>query len=848
MKGGKFLESYFNLQKNLYNDFSKRSVLLMQKGKFYEIYGLVEDTVFSEVCDLLGIFQSRTDKSKPLSDTNPKMAGFPIESIDRHLKTLTENDYIVQIVDETKDGDIKASKNGAAREITKTVSSTTLIDDLSLDTKWILYIILLKNEMSFSIINLQIGELQIYPDQAFNIDVINEALSKYKCGEIIVHTEEKIDLPFSFIHVNKPSNLRVSYKEEFLQKFYKKTIGISILESLNLERYQLASNSLVYLLEHTLKYDPSLIRKISKPYIINNDKILNLPENAITQLDLYKVIKEIDYTTTPMGSRYLKKRILYPNIENISYKTLDISTDLLKNIGDIDKLYTKIYSLKANIANIIKLYKSLLQITELLKDPKVKVPQATLINLEKAIKFIDKRLYTKEENELIFREKYIESIDKILEEKKDILNDINKIKNELHPFLQLYHKKDKMYFIADKDTKKEINSKVTATKLVKGWKITSSKSENYFYTYIKTEEKYEKEVREGLKKFCREFSDFFNDFMTKLSKRISEIDFSVCCNILIQKYGFNIPVIQKDKNLSFEGLFHPISKNLYTGFISQDLTLSGGMLLYGVNFSGKSTLLRSVGIAVILAQAGLPCPAKKMTFSPFSRLYTKISLGDNYLKGQSTFTNEIYEMKKMVNVCDENTLILADELCSGTEINSAVALVASSIMSISKKKGKFIFTTHYHELAELEEIKNTTTEIYHMSVERTNEGGFKFNRKLEKGKCGDIYGIEIAIHMDMESEFIKNASKIRSKLIGGELKKSRYNSDVYMSECKLCGEKRDLHTHHIKFQKDFSSMDKTKNYKGNLIVLCENCHVRLHKNELQISGYVETTEGIQITN
>jgi DNA mismatch repair ATPase MutS len=227
----------------------------MQKGLFYEIYAMPEDPLFPEVCDLLGILQTRVDKSLPISINNPRFAGFPIDSANRHLKALAENEFTVRIVDETKDGKV------ITRNVTRTINNTSLIDDLSNDTKWIVYIVIIENEknseMAITCMNLQIGEVFIYPDQAFNIDYLQEILAKYNCGEIVIHTNSKkeqiIDKKYTL--VNSPSSLKVSYKEEFLQKIYKKTIGISLLESFNLELLQIASDTFVHLLNYALKYD-----------------------------------------------------------------------------------------------------------------------------------------------------------------------------------------------------------------------------------------------------------------------------------------------------------------------------------------------------------------------------------------------------------------------------------------------------------------------------------------------------------------------------------------------------------------------------------------------------------------
>ena len=272
------------------------------------------------------------------------------------------------------------------------------------------------------------------------------------------------------------------------------------------------------------------------------------------------------------------------------------------------------------------------------------------------------------------------------------------------------------------------------------------------------------------------------------------------------------------------------------------------MLLFGQNFSGKTSFIRSVGICIILAQAGLPVPATEMNFTPFTKLITKISLGDNLKRNQSTYTNEAKEIKNMIETGDQNTLILADELCSGTEIPSALSLVSSTVIFLDKIKARYIFTTHFHELLDIHEIKEINSfQIYHMKTTIT-DGKIIFNRNLEKGKCEDNYGIEIAQHMKLPTEFIHTATKIRNRIKSSteiiSSKTSKYNKEIYMTECKLCKSTKNLHTHHIIFQS--VNPGEGKNFKNNLVVLCQDCHEKLHKNEIQINKILETSEGIEI--
>jgi DNA mismatch repair protein MutS len=238
-----------------------------------------------------------------------------------------------------------------------------------------------------------------------------------------------------------------------------------------------------------------------------------------------------------------------------------------------------------------------------------------------------------------------------------------------------------------------------------------------------------------------------------------------------------------------------------------------------------------------------------MTFTPFKKLITKISLGDNLQRNQSTFTNEIKEMKAMIESTDQHSIILADELCSGTEIDSALSLVASTLISLNNKKCRFMFTTHYHDLLDIPEIMELDAlKICHMKVTIDNNK-IIFDRSLQPGKCNNYYGIEIAQYMKMPVEFISQAIKIRNRLTNNReiisTKKSRYNTSIYMNECYICKDSKNrLETHHIIFQSQLKG--EGKNYKNNLLVICENCHDNIHNGKLHIEKISETNEGRDI--
>jgi DNA mismatch repair protein MutS len=893
MKGEQFLTTYFTFQRNMIEQFGSRSVLLMQKGKFYEIYSLPDQesfNLFSNVCDVLNIQMSRCNKNKPLASDNPHMAGFQKDALQRRLKTLLEAGFTIQIVDEEKNG----TKN-ISRSVCRTVTNTTMIEDGFSDNeiKWIGYCVVLEKQMSLCFLNLQLGSIVIYPDQTFDIEELIDLLHKHSIGEIIVkvssnntQTQSTISSTLRSMFNNVPIKveetadigIKVSLKEQMLRQVFKETIGSSVIEKLGLEKFDLASSNLVHLLNYAMKFDPTLVRRMHTPQIVLDDHTLYLPENAIDQLDLLSVCKEIDHTVTPMGKRLFKYKIFHPASvsKQIKYVLLEMRREdrtKMRQIGDLEKIWTRILSSKATENDFIRLYHSYQIIEQVLEkycrissSSSITVSAVTMNNLSKALKYLHKRLYLeekeREQTTQFFKSGVSLELDNCLEEKKRKEELLNTLRMHIHHKI---FQTDKYVLCCSSTVKKEIRNDlgVTFKKCAKGYQLWTKETLQVAEALTSLTESFESLYRQAFITFCKEFSDLFTDAFYILMKKVAELDLAQACQVLVNEYGYSIPTFHSSSSsqsdLVIEQLVHPIHSGLRTAFVPQDITLSNGMLLFGVNFAGKTTMLRIVGIAVILAQAGLPVPCSKMIFTPFTRLYSKICLGDNYKKNQSTFTNEVYEIKKMITKSDDKTLILADELCSGTEINSAIALVASCISCLSEKNVKFIFTTHYHPLLQIEEVRQSSIEIYHMETKQeklqTNEGvdalEYTFVRRLKKGEPqDDIYGIEIAMHMELNSSFIKKASEIRSRLMKRDFlvkKTSRYNSNVLVKECQICKEREGLHTHHIRFQKDFRIGDKRTHYHTNLVVLCEECHHKVHQGLLTLDdGYVQTSSGVKL--
>jgi DNA mismatch repair protein MutS len=269
---------------------------------------------------------------------------------------------------------------------------------------------------------------------------------------------------------------------------------------------------------------------------------------------------------------------------------------------------------------------------------------------------------------------------------------------------------------------------------------------------------------------------------------------------------------------------------------------------------GKSSYMKSVGLNVIMAQAGFYTSAESFEYSPYEYIFTRISGNDNLFENQSSFAVEMLELRNIFKRCNSRSLVLGDELCRGTESVSGKAIVAAGICKLRATDSQFIFATHLHGLDSIDEVKElTNVKAYHLSVEycRTTER-LIYDRQMKEGSGSSLYGLEVCKAMDMDNDFLEIANRIRKREAGesetllGEEKKSQYNNRVYMDICAICDNVAE-ETHHIKYQKDADSNGFIghvhKNNKSNLVPLCKECHKKETYGKINIVGWVDATDG-----
>lgn len=376
------------------------------------------------------------------------------------------------------------------------------------------------------------------------------------------------------------------------------------------------------------------------------------------------------------------------------------------------------------------------------------------------------------------------------------------------------------------------------------------------------------------------YNDNYTDAFRETSSFIGLIDYIKSAAKCAKMYNYVKPVIKGDKDdnsfVKCKGLRHPIVERIREDveYVPHNLNLGKngkntleGMLVYGLNSSGKSTIMKAMGISIIMAQSGMYVPAKSYEFNPYMNLFARISGDDDILKGLSSFALEMTELRAILKRANNKTLIIGDEVCRSTDIISANSLVSTTIEMLSETGATFIFATHLHDIPEMNNIKSlTNVKPYHLTVKYdSDKDRLIFDRKLKEGSGEKVYGIKVAKYLINNEEFISRSQKIADELMDRPEyilndKKSRYNNNVYVDHCAICKKevlnnkicKEFFDTHHINFQKDCENgfvKDKPHlpmNSKANLIILCKKCHRAVHNGKFKIKGYIDTSTGRDI--
>ena len=587
-------------------------------------------------------------------------------------------------------------------------------------------------------------------------------------------------------------------------------------------------------------------------------------------LSVYKFQKYEIYLNNINDIERIQRKLCLQMLHPYEFNSLLISYENIKCILSIDNSFPNELSLVNNFLNYIKEYLDFDQTTKF-----------NMNNIKQSV--FNYGIY----QELDEYEDKIESCEDFVNEFINYINNLlgnangcyNEYRDDIGYFIDItITRYNSLMAIFKKNNIEEININNIIIKVseINCEKYKNGKNCKLTFTLLNKYSDIVREARYNLinktTQLYKQFQyDLYNKFELKFNKItniIAEIDYYKSCAKTSLLYNYCRPIINSDisdnsdiSELKAIKLRHPLieqfqNSNLY---IPQDIDMTDkgnrGILLFGVNCSGKSSLMKAIGIAVIMAQCGMFVPATEFTFYPFKSIMTRIIGNDNLFKGLSSFAVEMSELRGIIQRANKNTLVLGDEICHGTETISALAIVAASIITLLNKNVVFLFATHLHHLSKMQEINKESSKLgmFHLKViydEKTDT--LIYDRNLEKGSGSNLYGLEVAKAMHFDNSFMELANNIRKDLTDFQPllsnKKSQYNADLILDNCKIPECKRQANdTHHIKFQcnandKGFNDHVQ-KNHKSNLIPLCKPCHQMVHSGLLIINGYKSTANG-----
>jgi len=796
MSNTPLLDQYYKI-KSEYPD----ALLFFRMGDFYEMFD--EDAKIAS--EVLGIALTSRDHG---GETRTPLAGVPHHAAERYLVKLLEAGYKVAICEQVEDP--KLAKGLVRREVVEVMTPGTLTVALPDETKSKNYLLsIFPTPYGYSI-----AGADILTGEFFTKDIGAGELE----SELMILAPKEILVP-----ANPPEQLverlkgqRITYYEEwkfgreYTESLLKEHLGVATLEGIGdiTDGEIRASGAILSYLRELKKGTLSHLKRLSTgrfgDYMFLDPSTLRNLELAETILEGTKrgsLYGTLDYTKTPMGSRYLRFSILRPLLDKHEIKKrLDAIEDLIRNqralnfireelagIGDLERLVGKIGCSRANPREIYELSLALEHI------PKIKelLSQCTSILLQELNSALEDLREIREEikskiradaplqiNEGgIIRDGVIGELDELRRltfNSQSVLKDMeNGLRQELGiPTLKVGYNKVFGYFI-------EV-SKSYVDKVPEGFtrKQTLVGGERFITPELK---ELEYKILSARERACAIEREYFLALRERIAgealrlKSVAEIlaklDFICSLAYVAIRRRFVKPTIREDGVIKIEEGRHPVVEEIIgeRAFVPNDTYLSNDtdqlLIITGPNMSGKSTYLRQVGLIVLMAHIGSYVPAKSAEISLVDRIFTRVGAWDNIARGQSTFMLEMLETSNILNNATPLSLVLLDEIGRGTSTYDGLAIawaVAEYLHETPSRQAKTIFATHYHELTELAKylprVKNYQVMVRHQG------GRILFLHKISPGGCDDSYGIYVAGLAGLPREAIERAKEILNTL------------------------------------------------------------------------------------
>lgn len=760
---------------------NKDIIVFYRLGDFYEMF--FEDAITaSHELEL-----TLTGKSAGLEERIP-MCGVPFHSANIYIDKLVAKGYKVGICEQLEDP--KNAKGIVKRGMVQIVSSGTLFNE-SLNEK--------ENNYIGAIIDFNYGYAISYGDittgsiYTFLLDhnpskLVSEIVS-IGIKEVVVSENFNKDI-YSLLRNNFKITVSLFDKKEDLIKYDYVYEDISDARLVEVIKYLLSY--IDYTQFRDLSHLQKAVLRETKNYLkmdIHTKRNLELTETLRLKQRNHSLIWLLDKTKTAMGSRLLKNFIENPLIDkNEIERRYDCIEKLLEEFiltNDLEKYLLEVYDLErlsgriafgsANARDMLQL-KNSLKVLPNIKDILTKIDfYKSIEDLNELYELLDKSIY--ENPPMTIKEGYIikEGYNSELDELKDLRKGgkdfVAKFENEERERTGIKNLKvgyNKVFGYYIEISKGNIN-------LVKdeyGYerKQTLSNCERYISPILKEKENLilnaEEKIIDLEYQLFVEIRDKVKEYIPRLqniSKVISEIDCLQAFANVSSSNNYVRPKLVDERVIKLIDDRHPVVEQVIDSeYVPNDIIMDSNtniLLITGPNMAGKSTYMRQLAITVIMAQIGCFVPASEATLPIFDAIFTRIGASDDLVSGESTFMVEMNEANNAISNATSNSLILFDELGRGTATFDGMALAQSIIEYIHDNiKCKTLFSTHYHELTDLENNLKNLKNIHVSAVEE--DGNITFLHKIKNGSIDKSYGIHVAKLANLPDSLIKRANQI----------------------------------------------------------------------------------------
>lgn len=768
-------------------------IIMFRIGDFYEMF--FEDAInVSRELEL-----TLTGKNCGLDEKVP-MCGVPHHAVNIYLEKLIEKGYKVGICEQMEDP--RFTKGLVRRDLTRIVSVGTVISNDSLNEKannYIGSIVDFSHAYILAYTDISTGDMYVSMIEHNTSKLVSEIIS-IGIKEIIMTS--KVDVSVNALLKNQFKITTTITDEVTSNKEYD-----YIYEDIGDVRYIETIKHLLTYITNTqmrnLSHLQKAIIKDNKDYLkmdIHTKRNLELTETLRLKDRNYSLIWLLDKTKTAMGSRMLKNMIENPlinkkeierryDIVEVLLKEFILKEDLqnlLYEVYDLERLSGRIAFGSANARDLLQLKTSLKvlpKISEILNQIKF-YKQVTPIN--DLYNLLEESIYENPPISLkegyLIKEGYNAELDELKDLRKGGKDFVARFETEEKERtgiknLKIGYNKVFGYYI-------EVSK--GSTNLVKdeyGYerRQTLSNCERYISPILKEKESLILNAEEKI--FDLEYELFGNireqikNYIPKLqeiSKVISEIDVLQSFATVAESNNYIRPIISDDRIVNVIEGRHPVVEKVAGGeFVPNDIIMDKStniLLITGPNMAGKSTYMRQMAITVIMAQIGCFVPAKEAYLPLFDQIFTRIGASDDLVSGESTFMVEMLEANNAITNATENSLILFDELGRGTATFDGMSLAQAIIEYISENiKAKTLFSTHYHELTDLEDNLKGLKNI-HVSAYEEN-GNITFLHKIKDGSVDKSYGIYVARLAKMPKNLIDRANQILKVYEDKEIKR-----------------------------------------------------------------------------